>query len=433
MPTRILLAALILLTAVSLPSLRQASAADCTRTSVGLTPLDDLGPGTYLGFTGGLYPNGANRMPDDHLAAALGTASGIRRLNTLGQPSPNGKIALVSIGMSNTTQEFCASRTGGQPVTCTPFSFVGQANADPAVDHSALALVNGASGGQTATAWDAASDPNYDRIRDVDLAISGLTEAQVQAAWVKVANANPTASLPSTNADAYQLVTHMGNIARAMKIRYPNLRIVYLSSRIYGGYASTTLNPEPYAYESAFAVKWVIEAQIRQMRGEPVDPRAGDLNYNTVAPLLSWAAYTWANGTTPRSDSLVWNCADFQADGTHPADSGRRKVGTLLLNFFKTDPTTRPWFLTAANVSLSGQVTAPDGRGLRNAVVSMTDTLTGARRTVTTSSFGMYAFDEVSPNRTYTLTVLSKRYRFASRAVQVLGDNVSNINFAGQE
>ncbi|MEY4941768.1 MAG: hypothetical protein RIQ93_3503, partial [Verrucomicrobiota bacterium] len=32
-------------------------------------------------------------------------------------------------------------------------------------------------------------------------------------------------------------------------------------------------------------------------------------------------------------------------DGTHPSESGRAKVGRLLLEFFKTDPTTQNWFL----------------------------------------------------------------------------------------
>ena len=44
-----------------------------------------------------------------------------------------------------------------------------------------------------------------------------------------------------------------------MKQRYPNLRLTYLSSRIYGGYAGGMLNPEPYAYEGAFTMRWLIQ------------------------------------------------------------------------------------------------------------------------------------------------------------------------------
>lgn len=36
---------------------------NCDQTSVGFVPLLDLGLGTYKGFTGGLYPNGANQPP----------------------------------------------------------------------------------------------------------------------------------------------------------------------------------------------------------------------------------------------------------------------------------------------------------------------------------------------------------------------------------
>src|SRR4030095_3761934 len=90
----------------------------------------------------------------------------------------------------------------------------------------------------------------------------GLSEAQVQAVWVKVANAQPTISLPDPNADAFALLGGLGNIARARKDPCPQWEGVFFPSRIYAGYASTTLNPEPYAYESGFAVKWLIEAQI---------------------------------------------------------------------------------------------------------------------------------------------------------------------------
>ncbi len=398
-------------------------------------PLNDLGSGSYLGFTGGLYPNGMNQMPSDHLAAGLIAASSVRPLNSQGQPASNGKIALLSVGMSNTTQEFCSDRSGNQPVPCTSISFVGQATADPAVNHSTLVFINGASGGQAATTWDSPSKLNYDRVRDFDLAQAGLTEAQVQVAWLKVANPNPTVSLPASNADANILLSGMGNIVRAMKIRYPNLRIVYVSSRIYAGYASSTLNPEPYSYESAFSVKWLIEAQINQMRGASPDPISGNLSYNTVAPLLAWGPYPWANGMTPRSDGLVWQCSDLNSDGTHPANPGRQKVGTMLLNFLKNEETARSWFLadgvTATKVSISGRILTSDGRGLRNAIVTLTDQ-GGVRRTATTSSFGFYGFYEVPSGMNYTVGVSSKRYRFAARVVDLSSD-LTDINFVGLE
>jgi len=84
-----------------------------------------------------------------------------------------------------------------------------------------------------------------------------------------------------------------------------------------------------------------------------------------------------------------------------------------------------------ASVSVSGLVTTPDGRGLRNATVVITNS-TGIRRTVLTSSFGAYTFNDVASNETYTLSVNSRRYRFAARQVTVNG-NLSDVNFVGLE
>jgi len=308
--------------------------------------LTDLGTTTYEGFQGGLYPNGSNVIPEPHRTAGLQRANAVQPRDLAGNPSASGKVVLLSIGMSNTTQEFCSQNSD---LPCDPWTFMGQALADPSVRHATLEMVNGAAGGRSAEFWDSAADPDYDRIRDTRLAPRGLSELQVQVAWVKVANPGPMVSLPSAQSDAFLLVTQMGNIARALKVRYPNLQMIFFSSRIYAGYATTTLNPEPYAYESGFAVKWVIQAQIDQMNsgGAVVDPRAGDLNYNTVAPWIAWGPYLWANGTNARSDGLTWVPSDFENDGTHPAQSGEQKVGTMLLTFFQGSPHTRCWFLVA--------------------------------------------------------------------------------------
>ena len=308
-------------------------------------PLNDLGAGCYLSFQGGIYAGGTNALAAQHLAAGLAAASRIRPRDVNGNASPNGKYVLLSVGMSNTTQEFCSD--GGLPGSCHSTSFVAQAMADAAVNHSTLVLVNGAYGGRTASAWTSAAAPDYDRIRDTWLTPLGLSERQVQIAWVKVANAQPRVSLPDTSADAYVLTRQLGQIARALRARYPNLQQIFLTSRIYAGYATSALNPEPYAYESALGVKWAIEAQIREMSGAPADPRAGSLRYDDgTAPWLAWGPYPWAAGTHARSDGLTWVVSDFNpSDRTHPASSARQKVGAMLLAFLKTSPVTQCWFL----------------------------------------------------------------------------------------
>jgi hypothetical protein len=53
---------------------------------------------------------------------------------------------------------------------------------------------------------------------------------------------------------------------RVAQQRFPDLKISYLSSRIYAGFALVPQNPEPHAYESGWAPKWIIEGQIFGLR-----------------------------------------------------------------------------------------------------------------------------------------------------------------------
>jgi len=306
-------------------------------------PLIDLLAATYYGNTGGLYPGGINQPPADHDSAARARRNAIKPLDVNGDESPFGKYVLISIGMSNATQEWC-SQASGPP--CGLWTFMGRAAADPSVNHNTLVIVNGAAEGQNASAWTSSSAANYDRIKLTRLAPLGLSENQVQIAWVELEDSKPSISLPADSADAHVLLANLGLVLRAMRLRYPNLRIVFLSSRTYGGYATIDLNPEPYAYESGFSVKWAIESQIKEMRGLSINPHAGTLNYTKkLAPLIMWGPYLWANGTTPRSDGLVWNRTDFEEDGTHPSQSGESKAAGLLMDFFKGSPYARCWFL----------------------------------------------------------------------------------------
>ena len=310
-------------------------------------PLTDLP--SYFKIRGGLYPNGVNQVPPDHDSAGRAQRNRIRALDVNGDESPFGKYVLISIGMANTTQEWC-SKTSGPP--CAAWTFMGRAVADPAVNRHSLVIVNGAADGQEATSWMSPASPNYERIKTARLAPLGLSENQVEAAWVKLGDAKPSTSLPADSADAYIFLSNLSQVLRTLRIRYPNLLIVFLSSRTYAGYAkpgdsaTTDLNAEPYAYEEGFSVRWAIESQINEMRGLPANPRAGSLNYaKKTAPLIVWGPYLWADGSTPRSDGFVWNRTDFEEDGMHPSQNGESKVAFSLLEFFKNSPYSKCWFM----------------------------------------------------------------------------------------
>ncbi len=86
---------------------------------------------------------------------------------------------------------------------------------------------------------------------------------------------------------------------------------------------------------------------------------------------------------------------------------------------------------TAAGVEVSGRVLTPDGRGLRNATVIITDS-EGNRRTAVTSSFGFFRFYDVEVGSTLIMGVSSNRYRFTPRVVQVF-DTLSDVDLIAQE
>ena len=174
------------------------------------------------------------------------------------------------------------------------------------------------------------------------LTASGVTAAQVQIAWIKLANKAPRGELRQ---HGKRLQQDTLAVLQSAQKHFPNLRVAYLGSRIYGGYAPGPLNPEPYAYESAFVVRWLIRDQIQGNAALNFNPASGDAK----SPLLLWGPYLWADGVKGREiDGLVWNREDLAGDGTHPSTSGRDKVARLLLDFVTTDPLAKSWFTKPA-------------------------------------------------------------------------------------
>ena len=281
-----------------------------------------------------------------------------------GKPAGDGKIGLITIGFSNTN--------------LISNEFKKTADADPHKS-SQVVIVNGAIGGRAAVMWaydgaeilpkaeqerlDAEMDvlkmPKANRrggfagggkdtwpTLDGRLKDAGLSPEQVQAVWLKQVDAGPY-NLGPFPAHAKALQADVADVLIIARHRFPNLRVAILSSRTYAGWASPTCgSPEPFAYETAFAVRWLIQSQIQ---GDPrlnYDPTRGEVQ----SPVLIWGPYLWACGDTPRKiDGMVWSEQDVRSnDHMHPSESGCVKVAALLLNFMKTDAGASRWFVNPA-------------------------------------------------------------------------------------
>jgi hypothetical protein len=313
-------------------------AQNCAGTSIGLTPINDLGAGLYLGEQGGLYPGGSNARPAVHETAGQAQLTQVVPRDAAGVPDPGGSIVFCSIGMSNATQEFSV--------------FVGISNADPLRD-SQVRVVDAAQGGVAVEDMDDPAANYWVNTVPNRLAGAGVTAEQVQVVWLKNANRMPTDPFLVHTAALKQ---NFIDVLHIIQDTFPNVKVCYVASRIYAGYATSALNPEPFAYEHGFAMKWLIEDQIN---GDPT------LNYDTgagvvEAPWLSWGTYNWADGLTPRSDGLIWECSDFNPDGTHPSASGREKVALALLSFLHTD-STGSWYLGSGAPTFPSFCDASDG------------------------------------------------------------------------
>ena len=290
--------------------------ANCGNPLTGLLPINDLGAGTYLGFQGGLYSGGLNRLPAPHDQAGRIIAADLAADLDAGQP-----FAFAVIGFSGTNRvwnEF-------EPLW----------NAHPHTQ-KAIKLLNLCLAGTSADDLANLSSPYWTGFVPGALLTAQVPAGAVRVVWVQTSVPPPPTAFPG-HAQALQayLVSALQNI----KSFFPNCRIAYLTSGHYHGYANTT-GLEPYVYEQAFGVKWVIEQQIS---GDPVLAFHGP---SRVSPWIAWAGYPWTDGDTPRFDGLFMECpADFIADGSHPSTAGSIKCASVLFNDLLDDWTAKTWML----------------------------------------------------------------------------------------
>ena len=109
----------------------------------------------------------------------------------------------------------------------------------------------------------------------------------------------------------------------AMKIimcKYPNVKLCYLSGRIYG-YTGTGLNPESYIYNTRWSGKTFIDVPVNGHR---------DLRHSgnkRQVSCVAWSPYFWPYGASSRGDGLKRTVPDdYSSHGVHPSLTGRRKL-----------------------------------------------------------------------------------------------------------
>ncbi len=277
-------------------------------------------------FQTGLYPGGTSTIPSGHLAKGLTIASTIKPLGINGQvDGTNGLIKAYGEGMSNTKAIFDELQSD---------FFTNNSDLN-----TRFVFDNQAQGGCDLVCWLGKG--------------VGTVQNDVQIALIYHSNNRPqTANGTPTITNNYfktaqdkQFPGHAQVTKDLLKQRilqlkqqFPNLKIVYLSSREFGGWScppaftgSAAGYREPVAYEEAFPMKWLIEDQING------DPSLSFEGAGAPAPWLCWGPYVW---DPAKAYPQAWWSA---VDGVHPCENSADALAAQWYNFLMADPTSMPW------------------------------------------------------------------------------------------
>ena len=297
---------------------------NCDVGSSGLVPLLDLQTGTYLGYQAGLYPGGTNILSGTHLKNGKSIAKGIKPLDGDGNINfGDGVVLVAGFGPSvpgHIFNKFVEHvRTPSETYNLNPcldainLCVGGKDISYPTVDSLA------------ADYWEGVVAKVYD---------VGYTPAQVQIGWMYF-NAKGLTEPPVFPDNALEMTESYVLFVNKAKEYFPNLKIMYMSSRHWGGYADTTLTEyyslaEPASYQNSWSVKWAVEAQINQ-----TDTRLKYKGGVPPAPFLLWGPNYWCDANNPRAwDGKKYICSlSYNPDdGYHLTDQQDTKDALDILN-----------------------------------------------------------------------------------------------------
>ena len=284
-------------------------------------PINDLGTGTYRGFTGGLYPGGIDTPSGKYARDLMRFATRIKPLDSNGKSSDTGRIVFISLGASIGGHNMVAliSKTIHNPLT------------NPRLT---MANCNNGSGAASLNSMMNPNDPYWAHV-DKILSSHHITYKQVQIIYLETDDSLPITSFPQR---AYQFRDDMKNAMQVCKTKFKHLKLVYVLGRTTTWNKTQIQNIEPAPYYNGWGEKFFIEDQINGVAGTQYK---GD---SAVAPLVTWGWYQWANGTTiPRQDGFIWT-QDETVDGLHATTDGQDTLSTRFQNFLLTDKYASVWY-----------------------------------------------------------------------------------------
>lgn len=315
----------------------QEELVSCSATSVGTPPLTTVGVPYKSRMTGGIFAQGGNVEP------LFATSRGVERAQAIKDAGP---FVFMAIDSSNLWDEFK--------------EFTNTFGAAPDLNPQ-MTLVNASTGGCDTFSWaydtpcGGANVPAWEQM-DAKLAAKGMTRADVKVVFTKIVTAKFRFSAKQFEPRLVQEKQFARDFLTALRVKLPNVTMVYLSSRIYAGYSTAgVLSPEPMAYETGWAVRDLIDEQHTAVLQANTSSPMHDQN----VPWVTWGPYMWADGTTPRVDALTppastqtWLCSDFQGlplgmaqDGIHAHKTGWVKIATHLDFTLRSSPHASIWYL----------------------------------------------------------------------------------------
>ena len=299
----------------------QSDIAAITRTV--FKPINDLGTGTFKGYTGGLYPGGLNYPTGSYAVDLFKTCHSITPLDTFGNYSSteSGKILFVSLGWSTCGNNMRAlnNKTIGNPRTNPKLLLL------PLNSGSGLARLNNVMN---------PNDPYWNNVA-ILIKQANASFRQVQIIYLETEDSTHNVSFPGR---PLQVKNELESCFRVFKQKFPNVKIVYLLARTTTfGANQHIFNKEPCPYYFGWACKWAIEDQINGIAGTAYK------GSNNVSPLITWGFYQWADSLPRSTDDFYWRASET-ADGLHANSVGQDTLSSRFQNFLLTNRYAKNWY-----------------------------------------------------------------------------------------